>query len=187
MFKQIEKLQQGAWPVIATVLVGTGGALGGVFQAETAGDRYPAYWANLAGLVGVVVLAAHAKGKNQLRRDKELGILDKDRNPTINAGNFVAATERCKDLDRQSTALIWAPGAVIATATFAPVAFAPAAAAIGCSLVLLTMGSAALCRKVGLKYDLRDAADAILEGCDGNTDDPAVGAAYSFLANLRQL
>ncbi len=189
MFKQIKKLQQDAWPVIATVLVGTGGVLGyGVFQEETARGNFK----NPIGATALLLLGAagtaYAKGKNQLRRDKELGILDKDRNPTINAGNFDVATERYEGLDRQSTALTLAPGVVIATAaataTFAPVAFAPAAAAIGCGLVLTTMGLAAEFRKENLEFELENAADAIREGCDGNTVN-AAAAACSFLG--RQL
>ena len=194
MFKQIEKLQQDAsrfvWPAIATLAVIAGG--GAAHEAAQAGKAQNpvGVGASLAGLVGVAVGAAHAKGKNQSRRDQKLGIRDESGYPRINADNFVVATKRCKDLDRQSEVLMWAPWAGFATAgatAIATAAFAPAAAVIGCIVAPTCMGFAAEFRKVGLEYDLRDAADAILEGCDGNTADPAVAAAYSFLKKTRQL
>ena len=188
MNTKLEKLQNCAWPVIATVLVGTGGALGyGVFQEETAGGNFK----NPIGATALLLLGAagtaYAKGVNQSRRDKELGILDRNGNPTINAGNFVAATKRCEDLGRQSTALTFAPGVVIATAgatALAPVAFAPAAAAIGCGLVLTTMGLAAEFRKENLEFELADAKSKILEDSQSNPVD-VLAEACSFLANLR--
>ena len=187
MFKQIEKLQQGAWPVIATVLVGTGGVLAhDAAQAAKAKDPV-GVGASLAALVGVVVGAGCAKRENQSRRDKELGISDESGYPTINAGNFVVATKRCKDLDRQSEVLMWAPWAGFATAgatAIATAAFAPAAAVIGCIVAPTCMGFAAEFRKAGLEYDLRDAASKILEDSQSNPAN-VVRAACSFLG--RQL
>ena len=187
MFKQIEKLQQGAWPVIATVLVGTGGALGyGAAQAEKSQDPV-GVGASLAGLVAVVALAAHAKGKNQLGQDQELGIRNKNRFQRINEDNFVPAKKRYKDLNRQSTALTFAPGVVIATA-LATAAFAPVAAALGCSVVLGGIGLAVRSRKENLAYHMEYAArDIVRQHAHNPCSNPAnvVGAASSFLG--RQL
>jgi len=99
--KLTKKASQWAWPVIATVLVGTGGALG--YGAVQAGEEQNpvGVGASLAGLVGVAVGAGYAKRENQSRRDKELGISDESGYPTINAGNFVAATGRNKFLGRK--------------------------------------------------------------------------------------
>ena len=194
MFKQIEKLQQDAsrfvWPAIATLaVIAGGGAAHEAAQAATAKDHVGMV-ANAAFLILGAAGTAHGKRLNQLGRDENSGFLDKRWRPTINKDNFVSATKRYKDLDRQSEVLMWAPWAGFATAgatAIATAAFAPAAAVIGCIVAPTCMGFAAEFRKVGLRYDLRDAADAILEGCDGNTADPAVAAAYSFLKKTRQL
>ncbi len=190
MFKQIEKLQQGAWPVIATVLLGTGGSLGyGADQAAKAQDPV-GVGASLAVLVGVVGLAAYAKGKNQLGRDQELGIRYESRLQIINAGNFVPAKKRYEDLNRQSTALTFAPGVVLVTAgatALATAAFAPVAVALGCSVVLGGIDLAVRSRKDNLAYNMAYAArDIVRQPRDGNTVN-AVAAAYSFLKKTRQL
>jgi hypothetical protein len=188
MFKQIEKLQQGAWPVIATVLVGTGGSLGyGADQAAKAQDPV-GVGASLAALVGVVVLAAHAKGKNQLGRDQELGIRYENSFQIINAGNFVPAKKRYEDLNRQSTALTFAPGVVIATAgatALATAAFAPVAVALGCSVVLGGIDLAVRSRKENLAYNMEYAARDIVRQPRSSNPANVLKEACSFLG--RQL
>jgi hypothetical protein len=194
MTTKLEKLRSKAsqlvWPAIATAAVLTGGVL--AHDAVQAGKAQNpvGVGASLAGLVGVAVGAGCAKRENQSRRDKELGIRDESGYPTINAGNFVAATERCKDLDRQSTALICAPWAgvatALATAAFATAAFAPAAAAIGCSLVLVAMYPVPAFRKIDLELDLVNAESKILEDSQSNPAN-VLAEAYSFLTNLHQL
>jgi len=177
MTTKLEKLQQGAWPVIATVLVGTGGPLGyGAAQAAKAQDPV-GVGASLAALVGVVVLAAHAKGKNQLGRDQELGIRYENRFQIINKDNFVSAKKRYEDLNGQSTALTFAPGVVIATAAFAPVA-----AALGCSVVLGGIGLAVRSRKKNLAYHMEYAALDIVRQPRSSNPANVVRAASSFLS-----
>ncbi len=198
MFKQIEKLQQDAsrfvWPAIATLaVIAGGGAAHGAAQAEKSQDPV-GVGASLAGLVAVVALAAHAKGKNQLGQDQELGIRNKNRFQRINEYNFVPAKKRYKDLNRQSTALTFAPGVVLVTAgatALATAAFAPVAVALGCSAVLGGIGLAVRSRKDNLAYHMEYAARDIVQQhahnpCS-NTADPAVAAAYSFLKKTRQL
>ena len=179
--KLTKKASQLVWPAIATVLVLTGGGADHyAAQAEKAKDPV-GVGANLAGLVGVLAVACYAKGVNQSRRDQELGILNKDGKPTINAGNFAAATERYEDLGGQSKALIFVPVAVGATVAVATSALA--APIGGCCLVVQSMGLATLIRRHNLQDDLEDAAWEILE--DPKSTDPAAAAAHFFITNLR--
>jgi hypothetical protein len=166
------------------VLTG-GGADHYAAQAEKAKDPV-GVGANLAGLVGVLAVACYAKGVNQSRRDQELGILNKDGKPTINAGNFAAATERYEDLGGQSKALIFVPVAVGATVAVATSAFL-AAPIGGCCLVVQSMGLATLIRRYNLQDDLEDAESKILEDDSQSNLVNVLAEAHSFLANLRQL
>ena len=110
MTKKIKELRSKAsqlvWPAIATLAVIAGGCA--FHEAVQAGEEQNpvGVGASLAGLVGVAVGAGCAKRENQSRRDKELGIRDESGYPTINAGNFVAATGRNKFLGREPTIML---------------------------------------------------------------------------------
>jgi hypothetical protein len=201
MTKKIKELQQGAsqllGPAIVLAAVGLGGvAFNNANNAFKAKD-FVGMGANAAGLILVAAGTAYAKRLNQLGRDENSGFLDERWRPTINKDNFVSATKRYKDLRGQSTALTFAPGVVIATAgatALATAAFAPVAVAIGSSAVILAVNSAVGSRKKNLGYNLEDTAWNIVRqhlppppNHRGNTDDPAVEAARSFLENIHQL
>ena len=181
MSDQLKKLQNSAsrlaWPAFAAGLV----VLGGYGSHQIAKAKDPVgVAANSTALLLVTAFAAYAKGVNQLRRDQELGIRYENRFQMINEDNFVPAKKRYEDLDRQSTALTFAPGVVIATAAFAPVA-----AALGCSAVLGGIGLAVRSRKKNLAYHMEYAARDIVRQPRSSNPANVVGAASSFLG--RQL
>jgi hypothetical protein len=143
--------------------------------------------ANSTALLLVAAFAGYTKGVNQLRRDQELGIRNKNGFQIIHKDNFVPAKKRYEDLNRQYTAVMFAPGVVIATA-LATAAFAPVAAALGCSVVLGGIGLAVRSRKDNLAYHMEYAARDIEQQhthypCSNLAN--VVGAARSFLG--RQL
>jgi len=188
MSDQLKKLQNSAsrlaWPAFAAGLV----VLGGYGSHQIAKAKDPVgVAANSTALLLVTAFAAYAKGVNQLRRDQELGIRSESSFQRINEDNFVPAKKRYKDLNRQSTALTFAPGVVLVTAgatALATAAFAPVAVALGCSAVLGGIGLAVRSRKDNLAYHMEYAArDIVQQHAHNPCSNPAnvVGAASSFL------
>ena len=269
MTKKIKELRSKAsqlvWPAIATLAVIAGGcAFHEAVQAGKAQNPV-GVGASLAGLVGVAVGAGCAKRENQSRRDKELGISDESGYPTINAGNFVAATGRNKFLGRKPTIMLGvgaclitgeefvntalefvsvgasflALAGVVALTTYAKpktnlyqdenlgivdegnnltmderkfvvakkryedlgmqekimvgvgvglvlLGATVLPAAVGCGIVIGTMGVTAGSREKNLREELTDAAwDIVLKPRSNPAN--VLKEAYSFLANLRQL
>lgn len=178
MSNQLKTLQKAAshlaWPVIATALVVTGaGATHEALQAEKAKDLVGAA-ANSTALILVTAFAAYAKGVNQLRRDQELGIRNKDGYTRINGDNFAVAEKRRRDLGRQAKIMLPAAAVALLTPAAAPAAFGVGAVLIGISLATME-------RETDLLTPLRDAAAKIQKDPHGSTTD-ALAAANSFLS-----
>lgn len=177
MSDQLKKLQESAsrfaWPVIATALVVTGaGAMHEALQAEKAKDLVGAA-ANLPALLLVTAFAAYAKGVNQLRRDQELGIRNRDGYTRINEDNFAVAEKRRRDLGRQAKIMVPAAAVAVLMPAAPPVAFGVGAVLIGISLATME-------RETDLLTPLRDAAAKIQKDPQGSTTDE-LAAARSFL------
>ena len=174
MFKQIEKLQQGAWPVFAAALV----VLGGYGSHQIAKAKDPVgVAANSTALLLVAAFAGYTKGVHQSCRDKKLGILDKDGDINITNKNFVVAAERHKNLDRQTTILVNV-GMGLCFSAFAP---GVPPAAFGAGVVLLSMGAATITRETELLPSLQDAAREIRQDRNGLNNNPAIRKAVDYV------
>ncbi len=158
MFKQIEKLQQGAsqflWPAFAAGLV----VLGGYGSHQIAKAKDPVgVAANSTALLLVAAFAGYTKGVNQSCQDKKLGILDKDGDINITNKNFVVAAERHEGLDNQ-TKILATVGTGLCVSAFVQ---GVAPAAFGAGVVLLSMSAATITRRTELLPPLQDAAREI--------------------------
>jgi hypothetical protein len=181
MNTKIKELPKWVLPAIATAAVTFGGyAFHNLRQAEKAKDPVGTT-ANLTALLFMAAFAPYTKRLNQLRRDQELGIRDEGLNLTINAGKFGVAKERHEYLDKQAKIMRAVSVGLPLIGITVPAVFP---AAIGCGLVLATMGLAARSGEEKLKKNLKGAALNILENSQSN---PAsvLAEARSFLANLR--
>lgn len=162
MSNQLKTLQKAAshlaWPVIATAAVVLGGVtLNNAFQVKEPVGAV----ANLALAAVITGLTDPTKKMNQLRRDKELGIIGEDGDTTITTQNFVVAAARHEDLDRQTKIL-----ATVSTGLCVLVPVVPPAA-FGAGAVLLSMGVATITRETELLTPLQDAARQIKQDGSG--------------------
>ncbi len=162
MSNQLKKLQQGAsqflWPAFAAGLVVTG--TGAMHEALQKKDPVGVA-ANSTALILVTAFAAYAKGVNQLRRDQELGIRDKDGDINITNKNFIVTEKRRGELINQGEALTVGAASMLVTTGFSMSVGASIALPIAAGLVLVAVGLTTDRRAKSLKEELTEAAKNI--------------------------